>query len=62
MDNEEKQSGRERWEEYMREMDEARRGGEEAGGEERWRGRGERRGEGWGAKQSKNRIKHTSKL
>jgi len=39
----EKRGGRERWEDDMRERDEARRGGEEVGGGGRWRGGRERR-------------------
>ena len=49
-DNGKKRGGRERLEKYMRKRDEARRGGEEVGGGERWRGGGERRGERWGRK------------
>jgi len=36
-DNGEKRGGRERWEEYMRERDEARRGGDEVRGGARGR-------------------------
>jgi len=39
----EKRGGRERWEDDMRERDEAQRGGEEVGGGGRWRGGRERR-------------------